>query len=297
MLYGRCDDELPRPFQPFAEPLRRLPAGAAPASAEILRTVEAVPPIVSEASRASADPGARHRLFGAVTDLLEGLARPQPLLLVLDDLHWADSATLLLLRHIAREAPSAPVLVIATYRDAEVEPGSWFAGLFADITSQPGCFPLALGGIDPAAVEELASGKDLPATVARPVHARTGGNPFFVHEVLRQMSEASEAGRSGALPAGGSTLVERRLGRLPRSVRDVLTVAAFVRTDVDPAVVADVAQRDIARRRRRPRAGRSGPAWSRRPPAGPAGGRSSTTSFATPSASGSAPGPRPGSTR
>src|SRR5207247_2507740 len=127
VLYGRCDEKAVTSYQPFVEALRGFVA-AAPAAeleshvaehgGELIRLVpELGRRVPSEAPPPGDAEGRRLRLFEAVAGLLEDATRRRPVLLVLDDLHWADGPTLLLLRHLGRVAASAPLLVVGTYRE------------------------------------------------------------------------------------------------------------------------------------------------------------------------------------
>ena len=119
VLLGRCHSEALVPYEPFVEALRQLPDAALRPHATILARV--MPELASEGVP---DPGAedhatRYLLFDAVARALESTARGQPLLLVFEDLHWAEPPTLLLLRHVIRAAEGMPLLIVATYRSTE----------------------------------------------------------------------------------------------------------------------------------------------------------------------------------
>ena len=132
VLWGRCDEDPVAPFQPFAEALghyfqslsadqiSRMPDWQLTELARLVwRLREYVPPPEEEGGNHESD---RFRFFEAVTATLNDLSAVRPVLLVLDDLHWADQPTLLLLRHVLRNTDEAGVGVIATYADAEMPP-------------------------------------------------------------------------------------------------------------------------------------------------------------------------------
>ena len=235
VLLGRCAEDPVAPFEPFTEVLRHVGAGAARAlagSGEVDR-------LLGGADGGPDDPGARHRLFAAVADVLGGIAERRPLVLVLDDLHWADRPTLLLLSFVLRAGRPAPLLVVGTYRDSEVGRRTPLAGALADLRRDGGAERIALRGLAPAEVGELATawlGAEAGERVAGGVHARTGGNAFFVEEVLRGLA-ADEA----AVPESVRHAVGARLSRLGPEADALLDLAAVLGATVDPALLAAVA--------------------------------------------------------
>jgi class 3 adenylate cyclase len=209
VLWGRCDEELGVPFEPFAEairhyvanvPLERLRAELGPLGGELSRLLPDLPtrvpglaaPVASDADTE------RHRLFEAVTDFLAEMAHTDPVVLVLDDVHWADKPSLLLLRHVLRSAAPMRLFVLATYRDTDLDRTHPLAELLADFRREPGVSRLDLAGLDAAdvaALMESAAGHDLDEpglALARALQAETEGNPFFVGEVLRHLAESGQ---------------------------------------------------------------------------------------------------------
>ena len=159
------------------------------------------------------DPGARHRLFDAVDAAISGLATQRPLLLVLDDLHWADRPTLLLLAFLMRSRRTGPLLVLGTYRDTELGRHSPLAGALADLQRDGVLDRLAMRGLERAESAELVEswiGREAARPVADEIHERTAGNVFFVEEVLRAFDEDGRA----ALPEGIRQAVGTRLAHL-----------------------------------------------------------------------------------
>jgi class 3 adenylate cyclase/tetratricopeptide (TPR) repeat protein len=193
---------------------------------------EVVPP-------ASADPeGARFRLFDSTASFLRRASDAQPLLFVLDDMHAADTPSLLLLEFIARELGTAHVLVAATYRDIEVTPEHPLERTLAELRRQPTTHDVSLGGFrreEVASLIELTADLEPPDALVAVVHAETEGNPLFVGEVVRLL--ASE-GRLGA-PADAESLrftipdsirevIGRRIHHLSSECKSVLTVASVL---------------------------------------------------------------------
>jgi DNA-binding SARP family transcriptional activator len=241
VLFGRCDQEAIVPYQPLVEaldglvattPADELPSlgpGAAAELAAILPGIGGAP-----------SPPDRGRLFAAVTDLVAALAAARPLLLVLDDLQWADDDTLLLLRHLLRRAGSAPVLVVAISRDHDLDPGSALADVIHALDRDGWVRRLPLRGLGEADVRRLLGhllGAGDHRAVARRLAAETAGNPFLVTE-LGLSAGAGEPG--GEIPQSVHDLVTARLGRLDVPGVDLLQAAAVggARFDLDIAGAA-----------------------------------------------------------
>jgi DNA-binding SARP family transcriptional activator len=185
----------------------------------------------------------RHLLFEAVDELLAAASARDPLLLVLDDLHWADQGTLHLLRHVARSPREPALLVVGTYRSSEVPAGHPLADLLADLRRERLVDRIALGGLDEPEVAELVAseaGRAAARSVAAAVHARTDGNPFFVQEVVRHLVETGGLAERGGVvggslradgigvPEGVAEVLASRLARLSGPCRDVLAGAAVL---------------------------------------------------------------------
>jgi AAA ATPase domain len=162
----------------------------------------------------------RFRLFDEVTSLLLAESRIQPLLLLLDDLQWADQPSQLLLDFLARRLPAGAVAVVGGYRDTEPGPGPVLAALAARTTVLP------LTWLGPDAVGDLVAdvvGEQRAAEVAAGVHRRTGGNPFFV----QQVSWLLRGGQDG-IPPGVREALELRFAALPGAAAAALRTAAVI---------------------------------------------------------------------
>jgi DNA-binding SARP family transcriptional activator/predicted ATPase len=193
----------------------------------------------------------RFRLYQAVTGLLRRLADARPLLVIVDDLHWADTGSLGLLAFLAAELSDARLVVLGTYRDLEAAAGGPLAETLGALARQPVVERIALGGLGEAEVARLIAttvegrpGEEL----VRAVHERTEGNPFFVTELLRLLQ--SEGGLQGGdalatarreIPAGVRDVLRRRLARLPEQTNAVLLVAAVAGRGFDLDLVERVA--------------------------------------------------------
>lgn len=168
----------------------------------------------------------RLRLFEAVARVLQTVAAKEPLVVVLDDLHWADDASLLLLSFLSRRVVGCPLLLLGTTRDPDDEADKTAARLLHDL--QRHGTVVALAGLAPDETALLVTrvlGGDPGADVAQRLHDRTGGNPFFIHELARL---AGAHGARASLPEGVRDVVERRLARLPQPCADLLGAAAVV---------------------------------------------------------------------
>ena len=212
VLLGRCSEEPLAPFEPFAEALRQ--AGAA----------DALQPGAAD------DAGARHRLFDAVDT---ALADHTPLLLVIDDLHWADRGTLLLASFVLRSARPGPLAIVGTYRDTELGRRSPLTGALADLQRDGALDRIGLRGLQEDEVADLARSLLGADEVAARVHARTGGNAFFVEEVLRGLAEAG----TPEVPESVRHAVGVRLSRLTDAANDLLAVAAILGLEQDASAL------------------------------------------------------------
>jgi DNA-binding SARP family transcriptional activator/tetratricopeptide (TPR) repeat protein len=264
VLAGHCDEGYGAPYRPFVEALAPLLAYG-PALAALDRMGDLGPelgPLVPDASgrlpgrdaALDADPGtARYRQFEAVTTWLSRVCATGEVMLVLDDLHWAASPTLLQVRHLVQADPALRLMIVATYRDTELAGGGPFPELLADLHREHGIERLELTGLAEDEIAELmaAAGGGTPDTAwpaAETVLRLTGGNPFFVRELLLNLTESGAwvaAGPSGngagfppEVPAGIRETVGRRLWRLDRGTRQALEVAAVLGLEFDGEVVA-----------------------------------------------------------
>ncbi|HKP90608.1 MAG TPA: AAA family ATPase, partial [Thermoleophilaceae bacterium] len=186
----------------------------------------------------------RFRLFEAVASLLADAAAARPLVLVLDDLHWADDATLMLLRHLARSFGSAQLMVVVTFRGTELDPRSELAAALAELRRARVLHELSLQGLPGDAVAALIAaqaGAAVEDAFARRVAERTDGNPFFIEELMRHVGDPGAAQLEElGLPESVKDLLLRRLERLGDDCRRALAVAAVAGVEFDLAVVARV---------------------------------------------------------
>jgi tetratricopeptide (TPR) repeat protein len=243
VLLGRCYEESLVPYQAFVEALRhyvsesppdefRLHVGVHRVTLARLLPELAGPGPVAASSGAESPEREQFLLFEAVASLLRAVAEDHPLILLLDDLHWADPPTLQLFRHIVRATERAPLLILVTYRETEVDQAHPLARALAELRRARTLDSLPLTGLGEGDVAELISsraGRSVPVAFARSIADRTEGNPFFVEELLRDVStddDLNAALARIALPQSVKDVLQRRLGRLDDTCRRVLTVAA-----------------------------------------------------------------------
>ena len=187
----------------------------------------------------------QYRLFEAVAGWLAALSRDTPVLLVLDDLHWAAKPTLLMLRHIVSSPEAMQLLVVGTYRDTDLDRTHPLGEALAELRRREHVARVSLVGLDEAGVVdflESTAGHGLDAdgvTLAHAIHAETEGNPLFVGEVLRHLAETgriyekdgrwtSDDPSNVGIPEGVREVIGRRLSRLSDDANETLTLAAVI---------------------------------------------------------------------
>ncbi len=264
VLWGRCDEDAVAPFQPFAEALGRyfqsLSAdriGEMPGwqltelSRLVVRLQEYAPPLEEDAGDPESE---RFRFFEAVTATLNEMSAGRPVLLVVDELHWADQPTLLLLRHVLRNVDTASLGVIGMYVDTEVPPDHRLRFLLAERRGEHKVETVHLKGLSRDAVEELvAAGARAPADLVPQLFRLTDGNPLFLDELLRQIGYSEYAGTGTgqgeapvppnlAPPEAIRELVARRVSRLPEDVIYLLQAAAVAGPECEASIVAEAAE-------------------------------------------------------
>jgi hypothetical protein len=267
VLFGRSDEEVTSPYRPFAEALAplvgHLPDDVLAEHAEAFAGALAVvaPGLRSRVTDVLVPDGSAEEIraivFDAVADVLVRAGRLSPLFVVLDDLHWADEPSLLLLKHLARHPELGRVLIVGTYRDTDLVRGHRLGSVLADLRRVDTVERIALEGLDQAEVVELmaaAGGHELDERaleLARIVHHETEGNPFFVGEVLAHLAESGAIYESDGrwvsdvesvadlgVPQGIREVVGRRLDALTDDANAALRTAAVVGMDFAVGVLA-----------------------------------------------------------
>ncbi len=269
VLFGQCDEETGIAYHPIVEALEAVVAACpddqlrgllgplAGELASLVPSLQARVPGLAEPLRAEPETE-RYRLFEAVVDLFAAMSSAMPVLLVLDDLHWADAPTLLLLRHLLRSNEPMRLLVVGTYRDTDIGRDHQLTQLLPDLRRAGRGKRLALSGLDKKKITAMVAAttnQKLNADelgFARYLHAETGGHPFCVEEVLLHFVENGTLLREGVrwalpgawpqlgIPEGVREVVVQRLARLPEAAHGALATAAVIGRQFDVVLLAAV---------------------------------------------------------
>jgi class 3 adenylate cyclase len=269
VLWGGCDEEVAVSYRPFVDALRywfdhvRDPEALAVLTrTDVLRLIpelrERFPDLPEP--RENEPDLERLQLFEHVTQILDAAAAANPTLLVLDDLHWATTPTILMLRHLVRHL-GAPLVIVGTYRDTELDRQHPLAAALADLRREPIVERIDLRGLDQFSVTEyvtrvLTRANGHADALATLLQTETRGNPFFIGQVLRHLIERGDViSRDGqwlmatgpselGLPEGVREVIARRLSRLPDNANRALAVAAVIGMQFDHAVLDRVVAAD-----------------------------------------------------
>jgi tetratricopeptide (TPR) repeat protein len=272
VLWGRAwEDAGAPPYWPWVQALRGYLRAASPEDVrrvvgpgavdivqmlpELRAIFDDLPPPPDNASES-----ARFQLFDSATTLLRNVARERPTLVVLDDLHAADTASIRFLRFVANQMTDISVLILATYRDIELTPDHPLTSVVAEISRDPAARVIELTGLQADAVAEyIRTTTDVRAAehVATAVARATGGNPLFVREAVRLLSAEGRLGDVTdlttlrvAIPPGIRAVIARRVDHLDPATAETLRIAAAVgpefglevlrrAADATPEVVAE----------------------------------------------------------
>ena len=280
VLVGRCyEGEGAPPYWPWVQVIRSyihdrdadgIVSVMGPGAADIAQVVsevrERVPGL---AEPPTLDPEqARFRLFDSISTFLRNGSRAQPLVVVLDDLHWADKPSLLLLQFLAREIRTARLLILATYRDVELRRQHPLAQTLAELAREQVSSRVVLRGLteeDVSRYIEMTAGSTPPRELVRTVHRETEGNPFFVSEIVRLLASEGRLERpaqgswSISIPQSVREVVGRRLDQLSEPSNALLRIASVVGrefalgvvqavSDLDPAAIAEALDEAVAAR-------------------------------------------------
>ncbi|MDZ4825660.1 MAG: BTAD domain-containing putative transcriptional regulator [Actinomycetota bacterium] len=245
VLGGRCAEEPLHVLQAFAEALGRLAlADEQRLPARLPNDVAVLAGLVPElAPYAGALPAfdpddQRYLMFRAVSAALDARVVGAPVLLVLDDLHWAPAPTVQLLAHLLRDTDRGSLLVIATVRDTE--PNTDLDALIADLRRERRLERIGLRGLDAGDVDRLARARGADVESDQ-LYAMTEGNPFYVEELLRHVAESGGVLTQDAVPDSVRDTIARRLLRLPDPVRRLLGIASVAGLHFDLDIVAEAA--------------------------------------------------------
>jgi class 3 adenylate cyclase len=264
VLWGRCyEGEGAPPYWPWIQIVRsyvhdrepkellsELGSGAADI-AEVVSEVRQCLPGLQPAAKLEPEQ-ARFRLFDSITTFLKNASNRTPLALVLDDLHWADTPSLLLLQFLAREMPGSRILVLGTYRDVELRRQHPLSQTLAVLAREQHTERILLRGLSQADVTRfiaMTAGMKPPEALVTAVYRETEGNPFFIHEVVRLLAKDDRLQRaepaaawSVTIPQGIREVIGRRLNQLSDECNRVLTVASVLGREFDTPVLARLAE-------------------------------------------------------
>ncbi|HVO26464.1 MAG TPA: AAA family ATPase [Candidatus Margulisiibacteriota bacterium] len=268
VLWGRCYEGAGAPaYWPWIQILRSTVEQSA---AEDLRTdldlgasdlAEIVPEIRIKLGAVPSAPRfepeqARFRLLDSLVAFLRRSSARRPLVLIFDDLHWADEPSLLVLQFATREIAGMRLFVLATYRDVELGRQHPLEKTLAELVRAANTGRVVLRGLtehDAARFVELASGHRPPSDLVAAIYRETEGNPFFIHEVVRLLQSDGRLERaaeirswSHEIPQGIRQVIGRRLNALSESCNRVLGVASVLGRDFDARVLAAVCGLDDA---------------------------------------------------
>lgn len=272
-LTGRCfDREGAAPYAPWIDLLRDF---VQEAPQQLLykacgnyagELAKLVPELSDRVGPTPPSPGGhpdheRIRLFEAVTRFLAVLSEEQPLVLFLDDLNWADPASLELLRYVARQVPDRFLLILGAYRDLELAEDAPLGRLLLDLNRERLLTEVRVERLDAPRVAEMIAAtfgeEEISDEFRNLVYERTGGNPFFVEEVLRSLVEEGVIYRSGdrwdrrpidrvriRIPSSVRAVVKQRLGRLSEECAQALAAAAVVGREFEFGILQEVTERE-----------------------------------------------------
>ncbi len=272
VLTGHCVEMSSSvPYQPYVEMIEQAavdplsPLALRDALGDAAPEIARIAPVLRRVFPDIPDPVdlppelARRYLWNSLHAFIERGARVQPLLLVLEDLHWADTSTILFTGFLAPLLAHMPVMVAGTYRDVELEPGHLLARTVNALARRHALQRIRLQRLSPAGISVMVGAlaeQEPPEELVRLIDSETEGNPFFVEEVFLHLRESGRLlDRSGHLNAGASLdeidvpesvrlVIGERLERLSAGARAALTAAAVVGRVFDPEIAAAVGELD-----------------------------------------------------
>ena len=270
VLRGACyDGEWQPPYGPFAEAIleygRLAPQEFAAAIGKRASILARIAPGLRNLIADIPEPisldkeDERFRLFDAVSQFLIAVSQRAPLVLILDDLHWADAGVVAMLNHVAHFIPENSILLIGAYRDAEVDRRHPLSSALAGMSRGRNFESLTLKGLDGTELAELlemVGDQDAPDTLVNALGEATEGNPLFIREVLLHLVEEGKLLRDGegwnsrlsveqlGIPEGVRQVIGRRLQRLSEAANRLLSVASAFNGEFSFEVAAAAAQLD-----------------------------------------------------
>jgi DNA-binding CsgD family transcriptional regulator/tetratricopeptide (TPR) repeat protein len=229
------------PYAPFVESLARLVEALGDGADELLGPARPdlatlLPDLESRPEKSRDGGGSRGRMYEAVRGLLD--RAPEPLVLVLEDVHWADRSTLELLAYLARRLRHGRTLLLATYRTDELHRRHPLLPVLAELERGGRATRIELARLDRAGVARIVReirGEAVPAALVEAIAGRSEGNPFLVEELL-----AAEAGPTTLIPATLKDLLLARVGSIEAPTRRALGIVAAVGRPVEAELVEAV---------------------------------------------------------
>jgi tetratricopeptide (TPR) repeat protein len=262
-VWGRCWEGGGAPaYWPFIQILRscvderdseKLETILGSGASEIARLIPELKlslPSLEETKATTDSESARFRLFDAVATLFKNVARNEPLLMVVDDLHDADQPTLQMLRFVARETKNARILVVGTYRDAEVRQSPEVGKLIGDLIREGRT--VAIAGLSRDEVGEFierSAAKKADDKLVADLYQATDGNPLFVDGVVRLLAAEGELARTGSdrsafkIPDGVRESIRRQLAALSDQAKSLLSIASVIGNEFDTRLLERVSTR------------------------------------------------------
>lgn len=251
VMWGWCYEHVGAPpYWPYVHPIRGYieSADAKLLSIQIGSAGAVIAQIVPELREKLPDVGeippaepeqAQFRLFDSVATFFKNVSQDRPLVFIADDLHWADSSSLLMLEFLAREIASSRVLILGTYRDMEITGNHPLSKTMGNLVRDRHYRRVQLNGLsweEVGAFVQGSKGVDLAADVLQTIHSRTDGNPLFVNEVVELIDPeqiTENRAWSDVIPEGIRDAIGSRLSRLSDGCNTVLSTASVIGREFD----------------------------------------------------------------
>jgi hypothetical protein len=238
VVWGSCWDGDQAPaWWPWTQALRTLLARSSHLTDAVRPELAAIlPEVAASPTMAETDATSLLSVFEAAGALLSRAAADTPVMVVLDDLHWADRSTVDLIRYLAHRPQSSGLLIVGTYRPSEL--ATDVAGAVADVASAAELIPLSgLSAGEVAVLAQAVAGGTAPPHWAGLVHERSGGHPFYARELCRLLAATDTA---TDVPAAVREVIRHRLARLSGACAGLLDAAAVAGNALQPDVLAEV---------------------------------------------------------